>query len=55
MIDLCVEYGNVFFFITFNPLKSECMAFYPTKNSFFSTYKLSLNGRSLDWVNKIRS
>ena len=48
MIDLCVEHGKVFC-ITFNLLKSNCMAFHSAKNSFCSRTNLSLNDRNLDW------
>ena len=52
MIDLCVEYSNVFG-ITFDPLKSDCMAFHPTKNSFCLCKNLNFDCHSSDWVSKI--
>ena len=54
MINLCVEFGNIFG-ITFNPQTSNCIAFHLiSKNSFCPRTNLNLNGHSLDWVNKSR-
>ena len=47
MINLCVAHGKLFG-VTFNHLKTNCMAFHHTKNSFCPSTNLNLNDHNLD-------
>jgi hypothetical protein len=49
MIDICVNFGTKYG-ISFNPLKSQCMAFHPSKCNYVPSAVLDLGLHKLEWV-----